>query len=162
MGEISMGKKVGSKKGIEKRPTTQRALDMDMVINEVVCDLTNGTTTADVLRKLQNGLYETPHYKDKNLSQKQSYNILKRALNETNAEVNQGREVLRNLTFQRYLSIYEDAVQNSDRANALRALESMSKLLGLNATVENQTNVQINSADGEIKINFGFNNDNQL
>ena len=144
-------------KGIGHRPVLQRELDMSMITNEVLVDLTNGATTSDVLRKLQGGMYETPHYKDKCLSQKQAYNILRKAIDESESEVRQSKEALRSITFQRYLSIYEDAVKSCDRSNAIKALDSMSKLLGLNAIPEAQTNIQlVNNTDG-VTINFGFN-----
>lgn len=146
-------------KGIGHRPVLQRELDMSMITNEVLVDLTNGATTSEVLRKLQGGMYETPHYKDKCLSQKQAYNILRKAIDESESEVRQSKEALRSLTFQRYLSIYEDSVKSCDRSNAIKALDSMSKLLGLNAMPEAQTNIQLINKDGDVKINFGFNTD---
>ena len=141
----------------EKRTVLQREIDSKMIYNEVLADMVNGTAVADCIRKLELGLYETPHYKDNGISKSHAYKIIRKALDESKTEIHQEREALRSMTYNRLLAIYEDSIKNCDRSNAIKALDSMSKLLGLNQ-VENQNNIQIVNNKEGINITFGFNN----
>lgn len=133
-------------------------IDGKMLVQQIYCDICNGLTRSECVHKLQNGMYEIGRYKDKNLKQAQAYRLVQKSVNLMLEESEKERNIMRSELYNRLLSIYQDAVEQNDRSNAIRSLEVMAKLTGMFSS-DNQTNIQINSADGDVKINFGFNTD---
>lgn len=132
-------------------------IDTNMLIQEIYCDICNGATRNDCAYKLQNGMYEVGRYKDKNLGKSQAYNLIQKSVDLMREESEQERNVMRSQMYNRLLAVYQDAVMNNDRSNAIRALEVIGKLCGM-FNAENQTNVQINNNKDNVTIQFGFNN----
>ena len=67
------------------------------------------------------------------------------------------KEELRNVIYERYLNVYNEAMIANDRTNALNALKEINRMLGLNEP--EQYNIK---EDKKIIIDFGFgNNDDE-
>lgn len=64
------------------------------------------------------------------------------------------KEELRNVIYERYLNVYNEAMIANDRTNALNALKEINRMLGLNEP--EQYNIK---EDKKIIIDFGFGND---
>lgn len=140
-----------------KSRSIQLRIETNQLVDEIYADLCNGLTTHECRAKMMEGLYDVGHYKGKKLSEVQSYRHVAKALELMNQEAEQERRTLRNVMYNRLLAVYQDAVEQNDRGNAIKAIETMMKLTGINQA-ENQTNIQINNEKEGITINFGFQN----
>ena len=140
---------------MKRRVQLQREVDKQLLVGTVLADLVNGETTANVIRKLKEGLYEVGHYKDNPMSEVHAYRILHSAMDESKSEARQDRETLRAMMLNRYLAVYQQSVTDNDKSNAIKALDSLCKLLGLNATTPT-TAIQVNNGKDGLTINFGF------
>lgn len=125
-------------------------------INKVWKDLINGKTKYEILRKIQSNAYKIPEYDTSALSKSQQYNIINKAYQLCKVELEQQREEMKATMYNRYLAVYEDAVDNSDRANAIKALDSISKLSGINEPDKLDITSDVN-----VTIDFNSNLDNE-
>lgn len=60
--------------------------------------------------------------------------------------------------YSRVLAVYEDAIANSDRSNALKALSQLTDLMGLNEPDKVEVKGDITN-NLRVKVNFGISDD---
>ena len=118
------------------------------MIEQVAADLLNGKMKHEVLLKLREGMYEGQTMKYTN--DRTANNILLKALKHFKFELQQTKDEMRVLAYNRMLAVYEDAVSVGDRTNALKALDMMNKLYG----IEEPQKVDINADDDIRKVNI--------
>lgn len=124
----------------------------EVIINELWVDVVNGLTRYELMQKLDADKYSLP---TSLLTKACKYNYINAAYDKCKIEM-QGEAIgMRATILNRYLSVYNDAVMNSDRQSAIRALDSVTKLLGLNEA--DKLDITSNNKL-EVNINFGTNN----
>lgn len=120
----------------------------EVIVNEIWVDVVNGLTRYELLQKLNADKYSFPTSKS---SKQSKYNYINEAFAKCKIEL-QGEAVQHRATIlNRYLSVYNDAVMNDDRTNAIRALDSVTKLMGLNEAEK----LDITS-DNKLQVNINF------
>ena len=133
---------------------TEKYNSADETVTAVYVDIANGMSRSDCLEKIQQGLYG-----NKPVKARQSAYIYNAALDRFAVDTDIEADRLRNLFWGRYETIYADCVNNNDRYNARCTLDSMAKIfLGIND--RNKATIDIQNNGGDIKISFGFNNEN--
>ena len=133
----------------------QRWLTADHVVDQCYCDIVNGLAHSEVINKLKEGLYDG---QTKGISYRTAKDYLDAAMTRLHYDFESQMEDIRADLYVKLLSVYNDAMKNNDRYNAVGALNTLMKLTG--ASMERpQTAIQINgSEDGKVVVNFGFNN----
>ena len=124
------------------------------LIEEVYCDITNGFTKSEIIRKIKLALYEPQQNKqprDNNFP----YEVYHAAMARLKEDADIKKDDMRNMVYGQFLSVYNDAVLIGDRQSALRALENIGKLNGLYDDAKTEINLNSN---GPVEIKFGFNN----
>lgn len=129
----------------------------EALIDEIMCDLLNGMSRFQIKRKLEEQQYEN---QEKTFSHNVVYKFINEALERCKLELKENRDEQRTLMYSRILSIYEDAVSAGDRSNALKALDQMTKLIGLNDPdkVEVNANVRVK----KVRVKFGVSVDDDV
>lgn len=105
-----------------------RDFRLDDLLNEIGADLLNGKMKSEVIYKLMNQMYASQVTK---YNEKRAKEIMKNAINNFQVELKETKDNLKAMAYNRLLSIYESAVSDSDRANALKSIDLMNKMLGL-------------------------------
>ena len=124
------------------------------LIEEVYCDITNGFTKSEIIRKIKLALYEPQQNKqprDNNFP----YEVYNAAMARLKEDADIKKDDMRNMVYGQFLAVYNDAVLIGDRQSALRALENIGKLNGLYDDVKTEINLNSN---GPVEIKFGFDN----
>lgn len=124
------------------------------LIEEVYCDITNGYTKSEIIRKIKLALYEPQQNKqprDNNFP----YDIYNAAMARLKEDADIKKDDLKNMVYGQFLAVYNDAVLIGDRQSALRALENIVKLGGLSDNAKTEINLNSN---GPVEIKFGFDN----
>lgn len=98
-------------------------------VQEIWIKIINGKTRYEIIKELEADSYG---WGSDTWSRAQRYKVVKQAYDECAVELAENREAQRNLMYDRYLSIFEDSINNSDRTNARQTLDSLTKLMGLN------------------------------
>lgn len=131
---------------------------VDAIIDEVYADIANGFSRSEIIAKVLEGGYTDCNIKKKD--QAEAY--YETAMNRMAYDCDEKAEVLRQKFFTRYETLYKEAVDNGDVANARAVLTDMCKIFGLQVKDQAQTAIQINSSkeDG-VTINFGFNDNKE-
>lgn len=122
-------------------------------LNQLWVDVMNGYSRYELLRRLEVDYYGWDSDK---WSRSKRYELLKEAYNKCKLELTEKRDDLKMVMFNRYLSIYQDAVESRDRSNALKALDSITKLSG----IAEPDKVDI-TQDVKVSIDFGLNKDEE-
>lgn len=124
----------------------------DDLIDEVYCDICNGASRSDVLKKITEGTYKNCERKFSKATAQKYYSVaMKRFAVNTDIKL----EEMRNVFFSRYEAVLEQCIKNGDMFNARATLDSMAKIFGVGQTP--QTAIQINSdKENGVTINFGF------
>lgn len=152
--KVRKAKKTPASKGC---PTlTEDYNKADDLVSLVYVDICNGVSRSDVIQKLQLGEYGNKPYK-----QRQSAYYYNAALDRFAVDTDIEAEKLRDMFYARYETILAECMKRNDMFNARATLDSMAKIF-LGVRDGNQTNIQINSKDGGITINFGFQNNNDI
>lgn len=125
--------------------------EKDELIELMWIDLCAGVSRYQIMLKLDRDAYTG--YETSKLSQATKYKYLQLAYGKCEGELQEEREKLRNLFYSRFLSVYEEAMENRDRQNAIRALDLASKIAGVYA--EEKKDITI-SGDIKATINFGL------
>ena len=136
-----------NKKSSEK---TREPFDRKALIELIWLDLVQGESRYRILLKLERDAYEG--FTTSKLSRASRYNYIREAYQNCKATLEEEQSKQRELFYERILSVYNDAITNSDRANALRALELAVKLSGL-ATEKQDINL---SGNISATISFGI------
>lgn len=126
------------------------------MIEQVAADLLNGKMKHEVLYKLREGMYEGQTMKYTN--ERTANNVLLKALEHFKFELQQTKDEMRVLAYNRMLSIYEDAVDAGDRSNALKALDMMNKLYGIEEPQKVDINADVNIRKVNIRFGAALNN----
>ena len=130
--------------------------DKEELIERIWIDLCAGVSRYQIMLKLDRDAYDG--YETSNLSKATKYRYLQLAYGKCEGELQEERAKLRDLFYSRFLSVYEEAMENRDRQNAIRALDLASRIAGVYA--EEKKDVTIN---GNIKtvISFGIGEDKE-
>jgi pyruvate-formate lyase len=137
-----------NKKGYER---TER------IIEEIVCDIINGTPKSDCIAKLKEGLYDAQETKKiKDIQNQNAY--YNAAVARIQADMQDDREKNLALMIGRMENLYKESMEANDRYGALNALKEIAKIQGL--MNQPQTAIQINNADDKVTINFALNGGN--
>lgn len=127
------------------------SIQREALLDEVMCDLLNGMSKFQVQRKLQEKLYDS-QVKDKEPSPNSINGIIRDAYKRCQLELKENRDEQRALMYSRILSIYENAVEANDRTNALRALDQLTNLMGL----DEPEKVDVNMNNFKLRVNVSF------
>ena len=126
-------------------------LKKDDITYRIYLDLVNGLTKYEVYKKLKEDAYPEPtsHY-----SNTHRYRLVKSAFDMAKEECEEKIEEQRHMMYNRILAVYNDSINSNDRVNALKALDQLSKLIGL---YDNKQKVEISgNLTKDINISFGF------
>ncbi len=127
----------------------------DALVEQCYCDIANGVSRSTVIQKITQGAYEGMA---RPLAARTAANYYNAALDRFATDCDVEAERLRNMFYGRYEALLEEAVKKGDIYNARGILDSMSRIFGVERKTPD-TAIQINGG-GDIKISFGFNNDN--
>lgn len=126
-------------------------------LNELIwCDIMNGLSRYQIKLKLERDAYEG--FETSKLSRTAQYNHIKNAYDKCEIELQGHRDELRKVFYDRFLSLYNDCIENRDRRTALETLKYITKLSGL----EEPEKIELSGTlDNNINITFGFNKDGE-
>lgn len=126
----------------------------DDILDEVYCDICNGVSRSDITQKLMKQKYEPQR---RPMSYKQAQEYYKTAIDRMHFNTDIEHQRLKDVFYNRYESLLEEAVKRGDIFNAKGVLDSMAKIfLGLD---KQQNNIQINNDKEGVTIKFGFTKD---
>ena len=138
---------IQNKKSSHKK---REPLDKEALIEVLWCEIVNGKSRFEIMKKLENDAYDG--FETSKLCRTTKYNYLQEAYENCKVELAEEKEKQRGLFYERILSVYNDAIDARDRANALKALELCAKLSGV---YTDKKEVNVTSGEG-ITIKFGF------
>lgn len=129
---------------------------VDDVLDMAYADYCNGVSRSDIIQKLMQGIYEAQEGKKMPYRSALLYfnTVLARMAYNTDIELAKLKDVFYN----RYEALFEEAVKNGDVSAARQVLDSMSKIFGVQQQTP-QTAVQVNANTDGVTINFGFGNE---
>ena len=151
---VRKAKRTPASKGM---PTlTDKYNKADALVDALYVDIANGVTRSECIKKVTLGIYPSM---EKPLAARTAAYYYNAALDRFAVDTDIEAEKLRNLFWGRYETLYADCVKNNDRYNARCTLDSMAKIfLGIDGN--NKATISVQNNGGDIKISFGFNNDN--
>lgn len=124
----------------------------DMLLQEVLSDITNGFTTNDIIMKFSQKLYNN---QKKAIGEAQARNYIKMSYLIMQENRVKEADKLRDQFYEQYLALYNDAVMNDNTILAKTILDSMTKTF-----LPDEKTVNINgNINQDVTINFGFNNE---
>lgn len=130
--------------------------EVDHVVDQVYCDLVNGLTPSDIILKFADCSYDG---QKKSIGLRTAQDYIACARERLMYDFELDMKNFRADIYGKLLAVYNDAIKANDRYNALGAIDKIMRLTGM-AQQPPQTAIQINGSDeGNITINFGFNND---
>lgn len=131
-------------------------LAADHVVDQVYCDLVNGLAHSEIINKLKEGLYDG---QTKGITYRTAKDYVDAAVTRLHYDFESQIGEIRADLYVKILSVYNDAMKNNDRYNAIGALNTLMKLTGVSMD-KPQTAIQINGggSDGKVIVNFGFSN----
>jgi hypothetical protein len=141
-------------KGGRNPITNQRWLRADEIVDQIYCDMVNGSTSSDIELKLANKQYDGQR---KPIGYRTAMDYIMAAKSRLKYDFEADMKDLRADVYAKLLAVYSDAIADDDRYNALGALDKILKLGGIDKP---QTAIQINGggSDGKVVVNFGFSN----
>ena len=141
---------------IQKNKKGRIPFEKDELIELMWIDLMSGVSRYQIMLKLERDAYDG--YETSKLSRASKYKYLQLAYGKCEGELQEERAKLRDLFYSRFLSVYEDAMENRDRQNAIRALDLASKIAGVYAEEKKDITLR-----GDIKtaISFGIGEDKE-
>lgn len=137
-----------------KSSEKKEPFDKEALIELIWIDLVEGVSRYQILLKLERDAYQG--FNTSKLSRTSRYNYIQEAYNNCKAERQEEKEKQRDLFYERILNVYNDAITNRDRQNALKALDMGLKLSGL---YEQKQDINI-SGNLNATISFGLEEDN--
>lgn len=122
---------------------------VESILVQCICDIINGLQKSDVIKKLEQQLYEgqrQPYtYKT---AEMYYYTAMQRIREDREAEV----EELRDKLYSQYYSLYADAVKQGNTVGAKMILDSIAKVFAV--TPDKKVDIQVNN--DKVNISFGF------
>lgn len=132
-----------------------RWLIADHIVDQVYCDKLNGLSYSEIILKFANCAYDG---QKKAIGARTACDYISAAKDRIMYDYESDMKELRADIYSKILAVYNDAVEEGDRTNALAALEKIMKLGGISD--KPQTAIQINSdKENGITVNFGFSNE---
>lgn len=120
----------------------------DEVVNHIYNDICNGATYTNCLNKLMNDDYEVGH----KYSESRADKLIQMARKLIRQDFEEDRKEIKARLYVAIQDVFNECREANDRSNALKALEQISKLLGLNEPDKIDMRLQ------NIDIDFGFEN----
>ena len=129
-----------------------RWLTADHIVDQVYCDKLNGLSTSEIVVKFANCQYDG---QKKAIGERTAMDYVSAARDRLQYDYESDMKELRADIYGKILAVYNDAVEEGDRTNALAALEKIMKLGGISD--KPVAAVQINSdKENGVTVNFGF------
>ena len=119
----------------------------DEVVNHIYNDICNGATYTNCLNKLMNDDYEVGH----KYSESRADKLIQMARKLIRQDFEEDRKEIKARLYVAIQDVFNECRESNDRSNALKALDQISKLLGLNEPDKIDMRLQ------NVDINFGFN-----
>lgn len=120
----------------------------DEVVNHIYNDICNGATYTNCLNKLMNDDYEVGH----KYSESRADKLIQMARKLIRQDFEEDRKEIKARLYVAIQDVFNECREANDRSNALKALDQISKLLGLNEPDKIDMRLQ------NIEIDFGFEN----
>lgn len=122
---------------------------------ELLCkiadDIIVGYTWKDIKQKIESDQYKP--FKTSNKTRERQWQYYKEATALLKVEFEEEKKELRNVLYERYLSLYKTCVSRNEMNTALNSLKEIAKLMGLNEADK----VDLTS-ENKIVIDFSFDN----
>lgn len=118
----------------------------DEVVNHIYNDICNGATYTNCLNKLMNDDYEVGH----KYSESRADKLIQMARKLIRQDFEEDRKEIKARLYVAIQDVFNECRESNDRSNALKALDQISKLLGLNEPDKIDMRLQ------NVDINFGF------
>lgn len=134
----------------------QDTMHKEVVYTHVYNHLLKGATAKNVIEALRNDDYGVGKKYGRDRAQEIYHEVRREILENFQEE----RKAISEMLYERYLDVYAEAREVSDRLSAISALKEIAKLTGANAAQKVEVNGTI-SGDIEIKFNLD-NNDPQV
>ena len=132
-----------------------RWLKVDHIVDQIYCDMVNGVPNSEIVLKMANAKYDD---QSKPIGYRTALDYINAAKDRLQYDFENDMKELRADVYGKLLAIYNDAVEEGDRTNALNAIEKIMKLGGMDKP---QTAIQINGDKEGITVNFGFDNQDE-
>ena len=120
----------------------------DEVVTHIYNDICNGATYTNCLNKLMNDDYEVGH----KYSESRADKLIQMARKLIRQDFEEDRKEIKARLYVAIQDVFNECREANDRSNALKALDQISKLLGLNEPDKIDMRLQ------NVDINFGFEN----
>lgn len=137
---------------VETNKAYSRSLERFNITKQIYLDLLNGASHTDCIEKLTSGALDKTY--TKNGAEKVYKDARRMVMLDFEVEKPQLKEQL----YSYLRDTYSECRKNGDRYNAILAINSIAKLVGL--TDNRQQSIQVNT-DGPVTIKFGFENLNE-
>lgn len=137
---------------VETNKVYSRSLERFNITKQIYLDLLNGASHTDCIEKLTSGALDKTY--TKNGAEKVYKDARRMVMLDFEVEKPQLKEQL----YSYLRDTYSECRKNGDRYNAILAINSIAKLVGL--TDNRQQSIQVNT-DGPVTIKFGFENPNE-
>lgn len=137
---------------VETNKVYSRSLERFNITKQIYLDLLNGASHTDCIEKLTSGALDKTY--TKNGAEKVYKDARRMVMLDFEVEKPQLKEQL----YSYLRDTYSECRKNGDRYNAILAINSIAKLVGL--TDNRQQSIQVNT-DGPVTIKFGFENLNE-
>lgn len=134
----------------------QSSFKYEEIVQLCLVDLLNGLSRNEIMQKLQENLYEG--HDTSSMCRSTKYYILQECYDRCKMELAENMDKQRELFYNRLLAVYNECMITNDRQNALKALDMFAKFGQLYPRDEKK--VEVTQTDGNIKITFGFSDDN--
>ena len=132
-------------------------LKADKIVDQVYCDIANGFTNSEIQLKLKQGLYEG---QTKGMDSRTIYDYINAAQDRMHYDFEEKLPQMREDLYLKFMTIYQECIEHNDRLTAVKTLEGLMKLVGIDG--KPQTAIQINSdKENGVTINFGFNKNDE-
>lgn len=118
-----------------------------LIANEVVCDIVNGLSKADILEKLQAGVYL---HSEGPISLTTSYRYWNKALARIKVDSEYSMAEKREVLWSRYENLYKESLEQGNAMNARQCLNDMAKIFGLSEPEKKEVTLK------ELTVDFGF------
>lgn len=127
----------------------------DMLLQEVLADITNGYTRNDIIMKFANKLYRN---QKKAIGERQASEYIRMSYLIMQENRVKESDKLRDQFYEQYTALYNDAVQNGNTILAKTILDSMTKTF-----LPDEKTVNLNgNIDGNLTIDFNFNDESDI